>query len=264
MSSFDPSRIPAWLAPVWEERSVSHSTRWCDPSWSQRPISGALPFRMARCSTGSARPSISRKTTPGTSVSSRSPERRAMRWITLNVYVSSSFVPRTMSSTTPIAAAASATPSADQNESTVRSPSVIASAASSISASTTSTSRNPSSAMNGRRSAATAGGRTAFSAAITAAATSAEPKFLTSAPGTIQAAASRARAESTHETSRRNTWNRGRRTSHSGRSPYACTLAITPDPPRAAAGPRHPYGTKCASCGPGDARTGGSREAGCK
>ena len=27
MSSFDPSRIPAWLAPVWDERSVSHSVR---------------------------------------------------------------------------------------------------------------------------------------------------------------------------------------------------------------------------------------------
>ena len=25
MSSFEPSRIPAWLAPVCEERSVSHS-----------------------------------------------------------------------------------------------------------------------------------------------------------------------------------------------------------------------------------------------
>jgi len=25
MSSLDPSRIPAWLAPVCEERSVSHS-----------------------------------------------------------------------------------------------------------------------------------------------------------------------------------------------------------------------------------------------
>ncbi len=29
MSSFDPSRIPAWLAPVCEERSVSHSARRC-------------------------------------------------------------------------------------------------------------------------------------------------------------------------------------------------------------------------------------------
>ena len=25
MSSFEPSRMPAWLAPVWDERSVSHS-----------------------------------------------------------------------------------------------------------------------------------------------------------------------------------------------------------------------------------------------
>ena len=25
MSSLEPSRMPAWLAPVWEERSVSHS-----------------------------------------------------------------------------------------------------------------------------------------------------------------------------------------------------------------------------------------------
>ena len=27
MSSFDPSRMPAWLAPVCEERSGSHSVR---------------------------------------------------------------------------------------------------------------------------------------------------------------------------------------------------------------------------------------------
>ena len=29
MSSLEPSRIPAWLAPVCEERSVSHSVRRC-------------------------------------------------------------------------------------------------------------------------------------------------------------------------------------------------------------------------------------------
>ena len=60
MSSFEPSRIPAWLAPVCEERSVSHSTIRCVPSVSQRAISGALPSRIARWSTGYARPSISR------------------------------------------------------------------------------------------------------------------------------------------------------------------------------------------------------------
>ena len=60
MSSFDPSRIPAWLAPVCEERSVSHSASRCEPSASQRAIVGALPSRIARRSTGSASPSISR------------------------------------------------------------------------------------------------------------------------------------------------------------------------------------------------------------
>ena len=28
MSSLEPSRIPAWLAPVCDERSVSHSASW--------------------------------------------------------------------------------------------------------------------------------------------------------------------------------------------------------------------------------------------
>ena len=60
MSSFDPSRIPAWLAPVCEERSVSHSARPCVPSATQRAMFGALPSRIARRSTGSASPSISR------------------------------------------------------------------------------------------------------------------------------------------------------------------------------------------------------------
>ena len=59
MSSFEPSRIPAWLAPVCEERSVSHSTRRC-VSRAQRAMFGAFPSRIARRSTGSASPSISR------------------------------------------------------------------------------------------------------------------------------------------------------------------------------------------------------------
>ena len=69
------------------------------PSASQRAISGALPSRIARRSTGSASPSISRKMIPGTSVRSCAPWRRAIRWITRSVYVSSSFVPRTTWST---------------------------------------------------------------------------------------------------------------------------------------------------------------------
>ena len=70
------------------------------PSASQRAIVGALPSRIARCSTGSASPSISRNTIPGASVRTRSPERRAIRWMTRNVKVSSSFVPKSASSAT--------------------------------------------------------------------------------------------------------------------------------------------------------------------
>ena len=60
MSSFEPSRIPAWLAPVCDERSVSHSMKRCVPSASQRAIVGAFPSRIARWRTGCASPSISR------------------------------------------------------------------------------------------------------------------------------------------------------------------------------------------------------------
>ena len=45
---------------------------------------------------------------PGTSVRSPPPWRFAIRWTTLSVYVSSSFVPKMTSSTTPTAAATSA------------------------------------------------------------------------------------------------------------------------------------------------------------
>ena len=85
MSSFEPSRIPAWLAPVWEERSGSHSRRRCVPSASQRAMFGALPSRIARRRTGSASPSISRKMIPGASVRVAPPWRFAMRWTTRSV-----------------------------------------------------------------------------------------------------------------------------------------------------------------------------------
>ena len=43
MSSFEPSRIPAWLAPVCEERSVSHSVSPCVPSATQRAMCRRVP-----------------------------------------------------------------------------------------------------------------------------------------------------------------------------------------------------------------------------
>ena len=68
MSSFEPSRIPAWLAPVCEDRSGSHSARWYPSSAIQRARFGALPSRIALRSTGSASPSISRQISPGVEV----------------------------------------------------------------------------------------------------------------------------------------------------------------------------------------------------
>ena len=64
---------PAWQAPVCDDQSVSHSARWCVPSRIQRARAGALPSRSARRSTPCARPSISRKSTPGTSLRSTPP-----------------------------------------------------------------------------------------------------------------------------------------------------------------------------------------------
>ena len=188
MSSFEPSRIPAWLAPVCEERSVSHSTKRCDPSASQRAIVGALPSRIARWSTGFARPSISRYTMPGTSVSMRSPERRAIRWITRIMYASSSFVPATTSSTVAIAEMTSAARIPDPNLPTSTAPSVNASTTRSTTALSRRSRRNDVATVYGRRSAATIGARTALSAAIRSAASSASQKSPTSKPGRIAAA----------------------------------------------------------------------------
>ena len=176
MSSFEPSRIPAWLAPVCEERSVSHSTKRCDPSASQRAIVGAFPSRMARWSTGFARPSISRYTIPGTSVSMRSPERRAMRWMTRIMYASSSFVPATTSSTVAIAEMTSAARIPQPAPPISIASSVTASAIRNTATLSASSRRNEVATVYGRRIAATIGDRTAFSAAIRSAASNASQK----------------------------------------------------------------------------------------
>ena len=114
MSSFEPRRIPAWLAPVWDERSGSHSTRRCFPDETHDAIVVAFPSRIARRSTGSASPSISRKMIPGMSVFVTLPCRRAIRWTTRSVYVSSSFVPAIAWRTTLTADVISAATSAHQ------------------------------------------------------------------------------------------------------------------------------------------------------
>src|SRR5262245_60094318 len=192
---------------------------------------GAFPSRIARWRTGRARPSISRKMIPGASVIVCSPERRAIRWMTRYVYVSSSFVPKSTSSTTPTAAATSATPRADQNESIARSPFVIQSAAKSISASSTRISSRPRTSINGRRSAATIGGSSALSTAITATTTRALQKLFTCAPGTIQAATRSAAADRIQARITATGRNRGRAGRQAGSDGAGGWLDVVTRPP---------------------------------
>ena len=126
MSSFEPSRIPAWLAPVWDERSVSHSVRRCVSSASQRAMVGALPSRIARRRMGRASPSISRNRIPGTSVRAMMPCRRAIRCAIRIPQVSSE--PRRTASRRLAAAATSEARRAQPKPSTLKIPSVRSSA----------------------------------------------------------------------------------------------------------------------------------------
>ena len=188
MSSFEPSRIPAWLAPVCEERSVSHSASRYPSSSIQRAITGALPSRMARRRTGRARPSISRKMIPGTSVRGRAPWRRATRRTTRRAYSSWSFVPSMTWSTIETAEITSDASSAIPNESTSPKLGTTSSASTSANAFRASTSRKPTTSVNGSRSDATTGGSSALKTAIRAATAKAAPGRSRLKPGTIPAA----------------------------------------------------------------------------
>ena len=77
---------PRWnraeCRPGWRRsgtRGQAPTRRGRVPSATQRAMWGALPSRIAGGGRGGARPSISRKTIPGRSVSTRSPERFARR-----------------------------------------------------------------------------------------------------------------------------------------------------------------------------------------
>src|SRR6476619_4125686 len=175
---------------------------------------GALPSRIARRSTGSASPSISRKTTPGASVRIGAPVLRAMRWTTRYENSLSSSTPAMTSITSVTAEAMSATRSAHQKPSTLMRSSVMASAARSIKASTTRIARKPKTSVSGSRIAAMIGGRIALSAAITAATRSAAKKPLMWAPGTIHAATSNPIAEKNHVRTMWSGLNRRRSSRH--------------------------------------------------
>src|SRR5436190_5846737 len=122
-------------------------------------------------------------------------------------------------STTPTAAAASATPSADQNES-IDMPELSRSARSSIPASTNSTLKKPASAVNGSLSAATSGGSTALSRAMSAATTMAARNVESDAPGTSFVATASDAAPSSHASTSCPALKRGRSGVQPGAPPY--------------------------------------------
>ena len=84
MSTVDPCRMPHWLTPVCDDHPVSQPTSTWLPSRIHRCRVGTSPERSARRSTAWATPSSWMNTTPGTSVTLASFERRracrAMRW----------------------------------------------------------------------------------------------------------------------------------------------------------------------------------------
>lgn len=94
MSWLLPCRSPAWRRPSGTtSRSPILRGGGCPPAPS-RPAPARCRPRIARRSTSWARPSISRKTMPGTSLSLRSPRRRSWRRTTLRYHDSSSSMAR--------------------------------------------------------------------------------------------------------------------------------------------------------------------------
>src|SRR3954451_18882929 len=182
---------------------------------------GAFPLCIARRNTGSASPSISRNTIPGTSVRSTAPWRRAIRRVTRNWYSDSSLVPRTTCRTIEAAAMTSVASSASANDATVIRSGSTSWTASSTSASATSTSRNPIASMYGNRSAAISGGKMALSTPIASAASTAPPGHSRLTPG-VRAAPIHTDAPATAQvTMSRESRQRGVSGAQCGRSPYA-------------------------------------------
>ena len=84
MSTVEPCRMPHWLTPVCDDHPVSQPTSTWLPSRIHRCRVGTSPERSARRSTAWATPSSWMNTTPGTSVTTASFDRRracrATRW----------------------------------------------------------------------------------------------------------------------------------------------------------------------------------------
>ena len=171
MSWFEPSRMPAWLAPVCDERSGSHSRQLVAPL--------GHPARHVRRVAVAHRPPQHRQREPvdleeddarrvrarGAALSLRDPADDLQRVRVVVVRSEDDGEHDAHGRST------SAASNAQPKSSTEIASGLISAASWSISASRTSTSTNPSRAMNGSRSAATIGGKTAFRIAMSSAAT---------------------------------------------------------------------------------------------
>ena len=127
--------------------------------------------------------------------------------MTRSEYVWSSLVEKTTSRTMVTAATINAASSAHQKESTVKL-SRMSPARRRTKAFIASTSRKPSASMNGSRSAARIGGRSAFSTATTIATMNAPPLSAMSTPGRMAAAAAMESAVTTQAIRKRRGLNR--------------------------------------------------------
>ncbi len=144
---------------------------------------------------------------PGTSVGVA--PRRAIRRVTRIEYSSSSFVPRTMSSTIVTAAIRSAASSASPQPPTWMSSGSSSCASISAAAFAASTSRKPVASMYGSRRAARSGGSSALITAITAAPRKAAPVASSPKPGRIAAVTQTAAAATIQPSTRRTGRKRG-------------------------------------------------------
>src|SRR5215217_2662234 len=202
MSSLLPCRRPAWQAPVCDDQSVSQRTQRWLPSRSQRASVGALPSRMARRRTSCARPSISRKITPGTSVSVRSPRRRACLRTMLRYHDSSSSMARSEASSVVSSAMPSATATPVQT-SLISAPGTRSIAKNTSIPLSTSVARPSVSTLSGRARRASSGHTTAFRTPTAATAASPAPGRSSSKPGSTADSTRSASASASRTTTAR-------------------------------------------------------------
>ena len=227
MSSFEPSRIPAWLAPVWDERigfpldELVRAGR--EPACHLRCV--AIAERSLKHGVGEAVDLD--EDDAGPVAVNLLPERRAIRSITRSEYVSSLLTPSAIWNTSVAAAAARAPARAQPNVSTTMESLTMMAAVQRTAASRTRATRNPLRTVNGSRIRAMAGTISALRMPMTATTPNAPSTPSTRSPGSRSAAVRSPAAARVQPTSKLRRRSSGRRTTRrsprpSGPRPWGC------------------------------------------